>query len=77
MPASSGIDIEVPKPQNMRVLEPGKGIWNVIREIAYSGVQDDSFYVLDVDDIIRKHNEWKLQMPRVTPFYGRLTDNLF
>ena len=75
MPASSWIDIEAHKSQKMRVLEPGKGTWDVIREIAYSGVQDDTFYVLDVDDIIRKHNEWKLKMPRVTRFYGKLTEN--
>lgn len=66
MPPPAG----VPESHEMRVLEPGKGTWDVIREIAHSGVQDDTFYVLDVDDIVRKHTEWKLKMPRVTPFYG-------
>jgi hypothetical protein len=58
----------VPK---IHVLEPGKENWDVIRDVAHSGVQEEAFYVLDVGDIIRKHKEWKLKMPRVAPFYGK------
>ena len=54
----------------IHVLEPGKENWDVIRDVAHSGVQEEAFYVMDVDDIIRKHNEWKLEMPRVATFYG-------
>ena len=52
------------------VLDPDQDIFNVIRGLANSGVQEEAFYVLDVDDIVRKHNEWKQKMPRVKPFYG-------
>ena len=55
----------------IHVLEPGKENWDVIRDVAHSGVQEEAFYVLDVGDIIRKHKEWKLKMPRVAPFYGK------
>lgn len=58
----------------IHVLEPGKGIWDVIRQVAHSGIQEDPFYILDVNDIIRKHQDWTLKMPRVTPFYGKLFD---
>lgn len=54
----------------IHVLEPGKDQWDVIRDVANSGVQEEAFYVLDVGDIVRKHKEWKLKLPRVTPFYG-------
>lgn len=54
----------------IHVLEPGKENWDVIRDIAHSGVQEEAFYVMDVGDVIRKHKEWKLKMPRVAPFYG-------
>lgn len=53
------------------VLDPDQGILNVIRGLANSGVQEEAFYVLDVDDIVRKHNEWKQKMPRGKPFYGK------
>ncbi len=54
----------------IHVLEPGKENWDVIRDVAHSGVQEEAFYVMDIGDIIRKHKEWKLKMPRVAPFYG-------
>lgn len=55
----------------IHVLEPGKDQWDVIRDVANSGVQEEAFFVLDVGDIVRKHKEWKLKLPRVTPFYGK------
>lgn len=54
----------------IHVLEPGKEHWDVIRDVANSGVQEEAFYILDVGDVIRKHKDWKLKMPRVSPFYG-------
>lgn len=60
----------------IHVLEPGKDQWDVIRDVANSGVQEEAFYVLDVGDIVRKHKEWKLKLPRVAPFYAvKCNDN--
>ncbi|XP_057377683.1 ornithine decarboxylase-like [Daphnia carinata] len=60
----------------IHVLEPGKENWDVIRDVAHSGVQEEAFYVMDIGDIIRKHKEWKLKMPRVAPFYAvKCNDN--
>lgn len=40
--------------------------------ILHSGqVQEEAFYVCDIGDIVHKHREWKLKMPRVEPFYGK------
>jgi hypothetical protein len=33
-------------------------------------VQEEAFYVCDVGDVVRKHKEWKLKLPRVEPHYG-------
>ena len=57
----------------IHVLDAGKENWDVIRDIAHSGVQEEAFYVLDMGDIVRKHKEWKLKLPRVQPFYGNFT----
>lgn len=46
-------------------------VWSVIKRIALSGVQDDSFYICDVSDIIRKFYTWKATIPRVTTHYGK------
>ena len=55
----------------IRVLEHGKKTWDVILDVVNSGVTDNSFFDMDVDDLIRKHKEWKLKMPLVTPFYSK------
>ena len=64
------IETDALAPPKIHVLEPGKENWDVIRDVANSGVQEEAFYVLDVGDLIRKHKDWKLKMPRVAPFYG-------
>ncbi|KDR16679.1 Ornithine decarboxylase, partial [Zootermopsis nevadensis] len=33
-------------------------------------VQEEAFYVCDIGDIVHKHREWKLKMPRVEPHYA-------
>ncbi|XP_059480842.1 ornithine decarboxylase-like isoform X2 [Neocloeon triangulifer] len=33
-------------------------------------MQEEAFYVLDIGDIVRKHKEWKLKLPKVEPHYA-------
>lgn len=42
----------------------------VLREICESGVQEDAFYVCDIDDMIFKYKQWKVLLPRVQPHYA-------
>lgn len=73
-PSANGIKIEGNAGSaKIHVLEPGNETLDVIRTLANSGVQEEAFYILDVGDVIRKHEEWKLKMPRVSPFYGTRT----
>ena len=32
--------------------------------------EDDPFFVVDVNDVMRKYEKWKLELPRVHPYYG-------
>lgn len=32
--------------------------------------KEDPFYVVDIQDILKKHKTWLLNMPRVKPFYA-------
>lgn len=32
--------------------------------------EEDSFFVADLDDVYRQHLRWKLNLKRVTPYYG-------
>lgn len=63
--------------ERIHVLDADTNAWKVIRDIAESGIQEEPFYVCDIGDIVRKHKDWKLKMPRVEPFYAvKCNDNL-
>jgi ornithine decarboxylase len=35
---------------------------------------EDSFFVADLGEVYRQHMRWKLNLPRVKPFYGMFTN---
>jgi ornithine decarboxylase len=43
---------------------------NIVRDTIIEGDSEDAFYVVDIQDILRKHKKWLLNMPRVQPFYA-------
>jgi len=50
---------------------------NNINEVGNNGTNDSSvveqnqpFYVVDIQDILKKHKNWTLNMPRVRPYYA-------
>ncbi|UYV79493.1 ODC1, partial [Cordylochernes scorpioides] len=45
-------------------------LMEVVREAALRPDQDESFFVVDLADIVLKHKLWKLKLPRVAPFYA-------
>ena len=34
--------------------------------------EEDTFFVADLGEVYRQHMKWKLNLPRVKPFYGEL-----
>lgn len=55
----------------IHVLNNNSTIMSVVNDIAMSGVQEEAFYVLDIGDIVAKHQIWKERLPRIQPFYGK------
>lgn len=45
-------------------------IEDLIRETILKRKNEDAFYVCDVSDILRKHKQWLMNLPRVRPFYA-------
>ncbi|XP_011062600.1 PREDICTED: ornithine decarboxylase 1-like isoform X1 [Acromyrmex echinatior] len=43
---------------------------DVIRDIIKTEKPEDAFYVMDVGDIIKRHQEWISKMPKVVPHYA-------
>jgi ornithine decarboxylase len=35
--------------------------------------EEDTFFVADLGDVYRQYQRWKLNLPRVRPFYGKLS----
>lgn len=42
---------------------------NIDHETCEAG-EEDAFFVADLGDVYRQHMRWKLNLPRVKPFYG-------
>lgn len=57
--------------ERIHVLDSESNVTTVIKNIAMSGLQEEAFYVLDIGDIVQKHQIWKQKLPRVEPFYGK------
>ncbi|XP_018306617.1 ornithine decarboxylase 2-like [Mycetomoellerius zeteki] len=43
---------------------------DVIRDIIKNEKPEDAFYVVDIGDIIRRHQEWISKMPKIVPHYA-------
>lgn len=56
--------------ERIHVLDNSSNVMSVINDVTTSGFQEDAFYVLDIGDIVHKHQTWIEKMPRVKPFYG-------
>lgn len=39
--------------------------------------EEDTFFVADLGEVFRQHLRWKLNLPRVKPFYGKENPFLF
>lgn len=42
----------------------------LIQATIKAGNIDGPFYVVNIDDLLRKYNEWQTKMPNITPFYA-------
>ncbi|GLH14237.1 Ornithine decarboxylase 1 [Gryllus bimaculatus] len=63
--------------EKIHVLESDINVWTVIKDIVNTGIQEEAFYVCDVGEIVRKHKEWRMKLPRVQPHYAvKCNDNL-
>lgn len=43
---------------------------DIVRDTIIDSNSEEAFYVVDIQDILRKHKKWLLNMPRVQPFYA-------
>jgi len=48
-----------------------KRVENIDHESCDAG-EEDAFFVADLGDVYRQHMRWKLNLPRVKPFYGKI-----
>ncbi|VEN59889.1 unnamed protein product [Callosobruchus maculatus] len=54
----------------IQVIEPSVSVKDVIKEIVNSGKVEDAFYVCDLSDIVKKHEDWQKAMPRIEAYYA-------
>ncbi|CAD6225366.1 GSCOCG00005642001-RA-CDS [Cotesia congregata] len=56
--------------ERIHVLDGSSSVMSVVKDIVESGLQEEAFYVLDIGDIVKKHQIWKEKLPRVEPYYA-------
>lgn len=44
---------------------------NIVKDIIDCKLQDEPFYVCNLEIILQKYLQWRELMPRVKPFYGK------
>lgn len=37
-----------------------------------SSKREESFFLCDLSDVIKKYNQWKEKVPKVAPYYGKI-----
>lgn len=53
-----------------KLFDQNPSIDDVIAETIAKNKNEEAFYVCDVNDILRKHKNWLMKLPRVRPFYA-------
>lgn len=56
---------------NVEIVDDFMNDEEIIKKITKSQTDEDSFFVLDVGDLIRKHKIWLKEFPRITPHFGK------
>lgn len=56
--------------ERIHVLDNSSSVMSIVKDIVDSGLQEEAFYVLDIGDIVKKHQIWKDKLPRVEPYYA-------
>ncbi|XP_046919366.2 antizyme inhibitor 2 [Dermatophagoides farinae] len=53
-----------------KLFDQNPSVDDIIGETIMKRKNEDAFYVCDVNDILRKHKNWLMKLPRVRPFYA-------
>ncbi|XP_043462286.1 antizyme inhibitor 2-like [Leptopilina heterotoma] len=55
---------------NVEIVDDFMNDEDIIKKITKTQTDEDSFFVLDVGDLIRKHKIWLKEFPRITPHFA-------
>lgn len=62
--------MKTPQVQADRFVGATASIEDVVRDTMSAPSHEEPFYVVDVQDILKKHKTWLINMPRVRPYYA-------
>lgn len=51
--------------------------YDILKNVITTRDQEDAFYILDLGIIMKQHQEWIKKMPRIVPYYGKISKVLF
>lgn len=56
--------------EEINVVDDNTDDMTIIKNIINAEKQEDAFYIADIGDVIKRHNEWISKMPKIIPHYG-------
>lgn len=56
--------------EEIKIFDDAIDDMDIIRTIIKTEDEEKAFYIADIGNVIRKHEEWITKMPRVIPHFG-------
>lgn len=57
--------------KQIRIVKKPLKFLNAIQDVIESSNQEDSFYIFNVEEVVRKQKLWLSLMPRIKTYYGK------
>lgn len=54
----------------IKIFDDAMNDMDIIRTITNKESQENAFYIADIGNVIRKHQEWIAKLPKVIPYFG-------
>lgn len=54
----------------IKIFDDTKDNMDIIRALSSAECQEKAFYIVDIGNVIKKHQEWIAKLPKVTPYFG-------
>ncbi|XP_066589736.1 ornithine decarboxylase 2-like [Prorops nasuta] len=56
--------------EEVKIYDDATSVRDIMKSVIKKENQEEPFYILDLDDLVKKHRDWVRKMPRIVPHYA-------